>query len=57
MSSLRLDGASELAPAPEAAARIVLPDIVGSLNRKRQTVVGPSAPRGHPGDAAKRRDG
>lgn len=37
MSSLRLDGASELAPGPEAAARIVLPDIVASLNRQRRS--------------------
>jgi hypothetical protein len=37
MSALRLDGASELAPAPETAARIVLPDIVAALNRQRRS--------------------
>jgi hypothetical protein len=36
MRALRLVGASELAPAPEAAARIVLPGIVASLNRQRR---------------------
>jgi hypothetical protein len=57
MSSLRLDGASELAPAPEAAARIVLPDIVGSLNRKRRTgrrALGATRSPGRRGEAARR---
>jgi hypothetical protein len=37
MSRLRLDGASELTPAPETAARIVLPHVVDSLNRQRRS--------------------
>ena len=37
MRALRLEGASELAPAPEAAARIVLPGLMASLNRVRRS--------------------
>lgn len=37
MRALRLEGAYELAPAPEAAARIVLPGLMASLNRVRRS--------------------
>jgi hypothetical protein len=37
MGALRLEGASELAPTPETAARIVLPDVVARLNRQRHS--------------------
>jgi hypothetical protein len=37
MGALRIDGAAELMPAPETAARIVLPAIIGKLNRQRRS--------------------
>ena len=37
MGALQLDGASQLAPAPETAARIVLPATVARLNRQRRS--------------------
>jgi len=36
MSGLQLDGASVVTPAPETAARLVLPDTVARLNRERR---------------------
>lgn len=37
VGAVRLDGASALAPAPETAARIVLPATVAQLNRRRSS--------------------
>jgi len=57
MNALRLEGASELAPAPEAAGRIALPGIVAMLNGERRSgrraLRAATSPGGR-GDAARR---